>query len=171
MILEYEIYAFDLSVRSAYLDTRRGFFNGPSVFISIPGKKDQPLTVTLEPPESSRYKSWKVATTLPSKVVDERGFGEYFARDYLALIDHPVELAEYQSLAFCVQDCMHQMAVTGKVSFDKERLVDDLERICNYQAELFGELPVSRYLFLTLALQEGYGGLEHRDSCSLICKK
>jgi predicted metalloprotease with PDZ domain len=36
---------------------------------------------------------------------------------------------------------------------------------------MFGELPVDKYIFLTLATPDGYGGLEHRDSTSLICKR
>lgn len=43
--------------------------------------------------------------------------------------------------------------------------------ICAEHAGMFGRLPVDRYLFLTLATADGYGGLEHSDSTSLICKR
>ncbi len=33
----YEVYAYDLSVRGAYFDTRRAFFNGVCVFLQVAG--------------------------------------------------------------------------------------------------------------------------------------
>ena len=47
----------------------------------------------------------------------------------------------------------------------------DLTRVCGQHAALFGELPIDRYLFLTTAVGEGYGGLEHRFSSSLQCAR
>jgi len=33
--VNYSVFAFDLSVRTAYLDSQRGFFNGSSVFLQV----------------------------------------------------------------------------------------------------------------------------------------
>jgi predicted metalloprotease with PDZ domain len=56
------------------------------------------------------------------------------------------------------------------------RLASDLARICKWQIDLFGGAPGSRapfdrYLFLVTAVGEGYGGLEHRTSTSLLCAR
>ena len=37
--VSYEVYAFDTSVRAAYLDAQRGFFNGTSVFLRVHGRE------------------------------------------------------------------------------------------------------------------------------------
>ena len=39
LLLEYEVYAFDESVRSAFLNETRGFFNGTSVFLRVVGQE------------------------------------------------------------------------------------------------------------------------------------
>jgi predicted metalloprotease with PDZ domain len=48
------------------------------------------------------------------------------------------------------------------------QLLDDTRRIIEVEAELFGGLPYDRYLFLLHLPHSGFGGLEHRASCSLI---
>jgi predicted metalloprotease with PDZ domain len=63
------------------------------------------------------------------------------------------------------------MAITGRHRADEARLRQDLARVCEQHAALFGELPVDRYLFLTTVVGEGYGGLEHRFSSSLLCSR
>lgn len=171
LVLKYDVYAADLSVRGAYLDNTRGYFNGTNLFLRVAGQENAPVQVEIKKPDAEDCQNWKLATTMPAVSVDKKGFGNYGAADYDSLIDYPVEMAEYQSLEFSVHDVPHQMVVSGRVTYDSERLAADLEKICACHASLFGELPVDRYLFLTLAVADGYGGLEHRDSTSLICKK
>jgi predicted metalloprotease with PDZ domain len=64
------------------------------------------------------------------------------------------------------------MAITGRIDCDGERLARDLEKICAAQVEMFGELPqMEEYLFLTTAVGDGYGGLEHKNSSALMCNR
>src|SRR6185437_7576069 len=44
-------------------------------------------------------------------------------------------------------------------------------RVCDWQIGLFGEAPFDRYLFQVTAVGDGYGGLEHRASTSLLCRR
>ena len=39
LVLSYEVYAFDTSVRTAFLDDRRGFFNGTSLCLRVRGPR------------------------------------------------------------------------------------------------------------------------------------
>lgn len=169
--LKYDVYAADLSVRSAYLNTTRGFFNGTSLFMRIPGRELASVLVEINQPEGDSLSAWKLATTMPAISIDDKGFGLFEVEDYEHLVDFPVELADFQEISYQVNNVPHRMVVTGRVAFDEKRLASDLEKICKYHASLFGELPVLEYLFLTLALADGYGGLEHRNSSSLICRK
>ncbi len=61
--LRYEIYAFDTSVRAAFLDARRGFFNGTSLFLRVEGRETEPhrLRIGALPP------GWQVATAMPAR--------------------------------------------------------------------------------------------------------
>ena len=146
---EYQVHAHDPSVRKAYLDTARGFFNGSSLFYEALNADAGGYTVLLQPPASAA--DWKVATTLPPADVDAAGFGRYAAVDYATLIDHPVEMAAFQRIAFEVDDLPHAVVLSGRQRCDVERLRRDLALICAQERELFGGEPaMPQYLFLSL---------------------
>ena len=165
-----EIYAWDLSVRAAHLDETHGFFNGTSVFLLPIGHEHAPCTVDILPPAGERYAGWKVATGLaPARATRRHGFGTYQASSYDELIDCPVELGEFELARFDVLGVPHEVAVTGRVPrLDMKRLTSDLARVCEAQIRLFEprtrKAPFARYTFMTLAVGDGYGGLEHRNS-------
>lgn len=169
--IHYRVYAYDLSVRSAFFDDTRAYFNGTSLFLALQGSETSPLELELCRPEQAPLSAWHVATTLPAVSVDEHGFGLYRADDYQQLIDHPFEIGTFESVGFVVESVPHQMVFVDTPGADIQRIARDLSPICSEHAAMFGELPVSRYLFQTLATPDGYGGLEHRDSTSLICKR
>jgi predicted metalloprotease with PDZ domain len=170
--LRYTVYAWDLSVRAAHLDQTHAFFNGPSVFLASKSRAARRCEVRIEAPQDPACRGWRVATTLPQKDVRAPGFGTYEAADYDELIDHPVEMGTYDLIEFDVFGTPHAMAITGRHRADKDRLKRDLKRVCEQHVELFGKpAPMERYLFLTTVLGEGYGGLEHRSSTALICKR
>jgi len=166
------VYAFDLSVRTSYLDERRGYFNGASVFLSPEGRADAPCDVVIEAPTGPLFEGWRVATTLPAVSTSPAGFGHYRADDYDALIDHPVEMSDFASVAFEAGGVPHEVTVSGRQQADLPRLAADLRRICRWQVELFdARAPFDRYLFQITAVGDGYGGLEHRSSTSLLCRR
>jgi predicted metalloprotease with PDZ domain len=170
--IEYEIYAWDLSVRGAHLDTSHAYFNGTSVFVAVEGQTNSPCRVEIQPPDTRQYANWRIATTLPRDNAPLHGFGGYQAADYDELIDHPVEMGTFDLANFEVAGVPHEVAITGQHRADLSRLVEDLEKICRTHVEMFGELPaMERYLFLVTAVGEGYGGLEHRSSTSLLCSR
>ncbi len=172
-----EVYAWDLSVRAAHLDESHGFFNGSSVFLLPIGHEHSNCSVDILPPAGERYASWKVATGLtPARGTRRLGFGTYTAENYDDLIDCPVEMGEFELGRFDVLGVPHEIAITGRVpKLDLKRLTADLARVCEAQVRLFEprarRAPFDRYTFLTLAVGEGYGGLEHRNSTALICRR
>jgi len=167
-----EVYAFDLSVRGAHLDTTHGFFNGTSVFLRALGAQALPCEVEIVPPRGARYRRWRVATTLMRTAAPAWGFGTYAAADYDELIDHPVEMGTFAVGTFRAGGVPHDIAITGRHDADMERLCRDLGRLCNWHIDLFGAPPpMKRYLFLVTALGEGYGGLEHRACTALLCAR
>ncbi len=168
----YQVYAFDMSVRAAYLDQTRGFFNGSSVFLSVDGTEDYLCQLEILPPKGSAYDDWRVATSLSHLDAELYGFGHYQAQNYDELIDHPVEMSAFSVVSFNVSDVPHNMVLIGRQRVDVERLSQDLQGICAGHVALFGELPITeRYVFLTVLVGHGYGGLEHRSSCTLMCER
>ena len=162
-----EIYARDESVRAAFLDRYRAFFNGTSVFLRPEGGENWPCEVHIEPPLEAVEGDWKLATTLPPVAVDNAGFGEYHADNYNHLIDHPVVMGNIDLVEFYAAGKPHGLALLGRHDGDRDRLAQDLAKVCSVHANMFGELPLDAYLFLAQIVGEGYGGLEHRD-CSLL---
>jgi predicted metalloprotease with PDZ domain len=175
----YRVYAWDLSVRAAHLDASHGFFNGTSVFLAVAGREAEACSVDILPPDGDSYSRWRVATTLPvargAGGARLLGFGRYEAHDYDELIDHPVEMGTFELGSFVVGGCRHEIALTGRTDVDFDRLTRDLKPICRAQIALFEpkrrRAPVDRYLFLTMAVGDGYGGLEHRASTALLCSR
>lgn len=183
LTLEYVVYAWDLSVRSAHVDETHAFFNGTSVFLAVVGQENQPCHVLLQAPAG--IADWKVYTSLPEaaghpQAAARHGFGMYRAPDYDALIDHPVEMGTPQVATFEACGATHEMVFTGVVpNLDIERIVEDTRRICEAQIAFFEPdtqaapfLDSSdRYVFMTMVTGDGYGGLEHRASTALMCSR
>lgn len=177
LTLVYEVYAWDLSVRAAHLDDQVGFFNGTSVFLAVEGQETSPCRVEIRKPDGAAYRDWRVATALAEARGTKRyGFGEYLAADYDELIDHPVSLGRFALARFEAFGVPHDVVICGTVpKLDLERLADDLKPICEAQIAMFEpkskRAPFDRYVFMTMAVTEGYGGLEHRASTALICNR
>ncbi|MDR8729457.1 M61 family metallopeptidase [Burkholderia pseudomultivorans] len=177
LTLRYDVYAWDLSVRSAYLDESGGFFNGTAVFLSVAGREDAPCDVEIAKPSGAAFRAWRVATALPEARGTKRyGFGAYRASNYDELSDHPVTIGEFALATFDAHGVPHDIAIAGRVTqLDMERLRTDLKRVCEAQIALFEpkskKAPMDRYVFMTLAVSDGYGGLEHRASTALICNR
>ena len=170
------VYAYDLSVRAAYLDAARGFFNGGALLLAPEGFETATCELVLAAPRGESGRDWRVATTLAPVDVDAAGFGRYAAADYDELIDHPVEIADFDAAAFEVAGVRHEIAVSGRHRGDLTRLARDLAAVCRWQGELFegtpgARPPFARYLFQIAVVGDGYGGLEHRASTSLLCSR
>jgi len=169
--VDYIVYANDLSVRGAHVDNTHAFFNGASLYLAVEGMQHLPHRVEILKPGADAYANWQVASTLPAVVADDQGYGQYEAQNYEHLIDYPVEIADLSTAEFTVDGIQHRIAIYGRHHCDFKRLCDDLVKICRTHAELFGELPLRQYLFLVTAVGDDYGGLEHCNSTSLICKR
>jgi predicted metalloprotease with PDZ domain len=167
-----EVYAWDLSVRGAHLDTTHAFFNGACVFLRVLGQEGAPCEVEILQPGGARYRSWRVATSMQRKGAKPLGFGSYVAADYDELIDHPVEMGKFTLASFRACGVPHDIAITGRHAADTRRLQRDLKRLCEHHIRFFGEpAPMKRYVFLVTATGEGYGGLEHRASTAMLCSR
>ena len=170
LVLTYEVCAYDNSVRTAWLDASRGFFNGTSLCLRVHGQEQQPHTLEVSAPAAP---TWSLATGLAALKVDKKGFGLYAAADYDELVDCPVEMGDFWVGKFTVCGVPHRFVVAGAApSFDGQRLLADTQKICETAIRFWhgqGKAPFTSYLFMLNAVNDGYGGLEHRNSTALIC--
>lgn len=167
LVVTYPVYAFDTSVRAAFLDAQRGFFNPTSLCLRAHGKES--LTHRLE--LVGLPAGWEVATAMT------RGDdGLWEAADYDELVDHPFELGRFWRGEFVAGGVPHEFVVSGALPvMDGDRLLKDAQRICEAQMHFWHgpkpRPPMDRYVFLLNAVDDGYGGLEHRASTALIASR
>lgn len=175
-----EVHAHDASVRTAWLDGERGFFNGTSLCLRVHGQEHLPHQMQLLKPASRP--DWQAATGLQPVATTGDGFGLYAASSYDELVDCPVEMGAFWQGQFEARGVAHRFVVAGAwPSFDGARLLADAQAICQTQLDFWhgqpapngqsGPGPHGPYVFLLNAVGDGYGGLEHRNSTALICKR
>ena len=173
LTLVYQVHAYDASVRTAWLDALRGFFNPTSLCLMAYGFEQQTHTVHIAQPDD--LPDWQLATALKPVKTNAKGFGIYTAANYDELADSPVEMSAFWSGRFTAKGVPHIVVVSGAApSFDGARLLKDMQSICETEISFWHgkSKPVhDRYLFLINAVADGYGGLEHKHSTALICKR
>ena len=182
LTLHYQVHAHDDSVRTAWLTTERGFFNGTSLCLQAEGLADVPHALELvaesfNAAHTARTSAWQVATGLTPVKTDRQGFGTYAATDYDELVDCPVEMGAFWSGSFKACGIEHRFVVAGATpTFDGERLLRDSQKICEtairfWHGKKHSATPHKNYVFMLNAVADGYGGLEHRNSTALICNR
>ncbi len=171
LTVSYLVYAFDTSVRTAFLDSQRGFFNGTSVFLRVHGREAAPQQVRI----TGLPRGWSVATALPAVKINATGAGDYAASNYDELVDHPVELGTFWRGSFKAKGVPHEFVVAGAwPGFDGDRLLADTKKICEAEIAFWhgkAKAPFDRYVFMLNVVDDSYGGLEHRASTALIASR
>ncbi len=163
--VEYDAYAYDLSVRGAYVDQTRLYINPACVCLGLEGQEQAACEVEVFLPDELKH--FQLATGLASKSLVKGRF-TLKADHYDQLIDSPFELAEQTRFSFEAHGIEHEFAISGQHNTNVERLKTDIEKICAAEIEMFGSAPFKNYIFMTMATGNSYGGLEHCNSTSLI---
>ena len=160
VVINYKVYAFELSVRTSFVDASHAYFNGTSMFMFIDELRNTPHNLTIIP-----FKDWKkVSTSLPK--TSKEGF-QYQAPDYDILVDSPVEIGNQETFDFTSAGVIHHVAMYGKGNYDIEKLKVDMAKITQACTDVFGENPNKEYTFIIHNLTHGSGGLEHLSSTTL----
>ena len=185
LVVRLVVYARDPSVRAAFLDAERGFFNGTSLCLRVHGRTGEAQRLVI----GRLPRGWQVATAMRPQAVDANGVGAYLASDYDELVDHPFELGRFWSATFRAGGVEHRLVVSGAwPDFDGDRLLTETRRICETAIAFWhrpapvdaggrrrgargSKPPFDRYCFLLNVVDDGYGGLEHRASTALIASR
>ena len=163
--VEYDVYAYDLSVRGAYVDQTRLYVNPACVCLGLQDQEESAIEVEVFLPEELKH--FQIATGLESRSL-VKGRYTLKANNYAQLIDAPFELAEQTRFSFEASGIPHEFVISGQHTINAERMKQDLEKICSTEISMFGSAPFENYTFMTMATGNSYGGLEHPNSTSLI---
>jgi predicted metalloprotease with PDZ domain len=157
--INYDVYAFRVSVGEPFLDDGRAFIAPAGVFMYVEGKLNLPCTVTLNP-----YKSFKTISTGLDAV--EGNLNTYYAPDFDILYDSPILVGNQELLAFDVQGIKHTIAIENPGTFDREKIISDHKRMVESAVSFIGEIPYKHYTFIIM--NRGMGGLEHLNSMAVF---
>lgn len=143
-------------------DSSHASVQGPSTFMYVEGRKDNPVTVRYIVPEG-----WELATSLAETPEDDGLV--YTSPNYDILIDSPAEIGDLDERSFTVRGSPVHVVMYGESGFDKEAFVKTVRQVVDYQVSFFDDAPFDKYLFLfyTGAYGAGGGGLEHLNSTNI----
>lgn len=159
--VKYKVFANELTVRTNHLDSTHGYFNGAALFFYIPDWEHLPIKVKITPP----HENWIVTTDLP--LIKEEENNTFLAKDFDTLVDSPFEIGTQKVYHFEALEKPHQWVIWGQEKVEIDRLIEDTRKIIEVEANLFKGLPYNNYFFLLHLSNGGFGGLEHKNCCSL----
>jgi predicted metalloprotease with PDZ domain len=161
--VKYEVYAFEVSVRTPFLDLSHGFVSGSGVFMYIEKAKNQAGLLTVFPHESFK----RISTSLPSDI-GYNGLGQRFQfENYDQLVDCPMEIGNQEIFEFTAAGVNHTVAMYGESNFNVEQLKRDMAKIVEAETAVIGKNPNKMYTFIVHNVVDGQGGLEHMNSTVL----
>lgn len=163
--VNYEYYAFELTVRTCFLDMSHGYVNGTNIFMYPEGYKDKGGRLTVRPHSSFE----KVSTALNPLKDGEASDGkfEYSFQNYDELGDCPIEMGNHEEFSFEAAGITHRVAMYGAGNYSIERLKTDMAKVIESATKVYGENPNKDYLFIIHNSDVGSGGLEHINSTTL----
>jgi len=155
--VDYRVYANSLGDRTRHVDDTHAFLSGSSVFLYVPQRREQPIVVRIDAPPD-----WRIATGLEPHPTEPRAL---IAPNYDVLVDSPIEIGLHERIDFDVDGVPHEVILWGDVEgYDQQKIIDDFSAIIRAQRDIFGNLPYTRYVFLTHVGMGAGGGTEHLNS-------
>ena len=163
--VKYEVYAFELSVRTSFLDMTHGFVSGSGVFMYVDGHKEQKGKVEVFP-----HADFKVITTALKQNPDgvtKDGSKSFVFDTYDQLVDCPIEIGNQTVFSFTAAGLLHTVAMYNFGNYDVPRLKKDMAKVVEAATGVFGQNPNKEYTFIIHNVIDAQGGLEHTNSTVL----
>jgi len=158
--INYRVYAFEISVRTPFIDDSHAFLSPTGIFMHPDGMIKSPSTVKIIP-----FNSWSKVSTGLEPVAGEQF--TYKASDFDILYDSPIEVGNQDVFEFMAAGVRHEVAMYGGGNYDKEKLKVDMAKIVDEITAVYGENPNKHYTFIVHNFLRGGGGLEHLNSTTL----
>lgn len=175
VIVSYEVYCHEKSVRTPYVGDDLWFFLPSNVLVYDPSTPVGELEIVLDVPPGF---------TAVCPLGDQHAFSggasgsraTWRAATVDALMDAPIAAAAFEHTEFAVDGVAHHHWVEPGHNGDLARMNTDLQRIVEAARDTvrapergLSPLPYRSYHFVTLHMARGHGGLEHND-CSVLLR-
>lgn len=155
---EYDVYAFELSVRTSFIDEDQAFLHNTSIFMLVEEQKNEAGSISIVKPETWRT----ISTSL------KQDGQKFLFSDYDDLGDSPIQIGNHEVFNFEVRGVPHELAMVGIHNADIKKLKNDMQRICEIMTDIVDEHPCEKYVFFVQNVESGGGGLEHKNSCTVM---
>jgi len=164
--ISYEVYAHELTVRTADVTDRHAYWNGACVFIWPVGGEQLGADIEVSLPPD-----WRFCSQLPHEVAGATVRMSAPCLD--AVVDAPCLAGSFDVESFDVFGIPHHFVLDGLQGISPpDTLVPDTSRIVEEAVAIFGDdVPYGEYHFLSLFSDSGRGGLEHFDSSTLLAPR
>ncbi len=162
--LTYKVFANDLSGTFSELDSRHANFNGGCVFMYIVNHKQDPVSLSINPP-----KGWRIVNGR-TEIKDQ---SEWQFPNWDIMTDTPTEIApDWTEDDFRVGGRQYHVVVhsLGNEGGKRPALVRDIEQIVKAETAMWGAPEFDSYTFLIHFAADGHSsdGMEHLTSTQII---
>lgn len=159
--LNYDVKADRRFVANSFLDASHGYLVPTANFLYIDGKKDLPVTVSIDLPSDAGWNN--IATGLQKSITNKN---EFTASNFDILFDCPILMGDLEELpSFRVAGINHRFIAYQPGEFDREKLMSQIKKVVEAAVEIFGEIPYKEYTFIGIG--PGRGGIEHLNNTTI----
>jgi predicted metalloprotease with PDZ domain len=162
--VRYEVYGHDLDDDKVDVTADHLFLNAGQFLPYVEGRDREPMEVAVHVPSP-----WRVYTELPEV---GKSPARFRARDYDELVDEPIDCGTPVELTAHPTGIPHRILLCGRGgNFEAHKVETDVGKIAEAAIRLMGGSPLQHYTFfyhLDDGRQPAYGGLEHKNSTSIV---
>lgn len=165
IVVRYNIYCREMSVRTNWVEDRFAMLNGAPTFITLLERSARPHDIQLVLPPA-----WQTSLTALPAAPDGKPH-HYLAPDYDTVVDSPILAGNPSQYSFTVGGAALTLVNEGEDGvWDGAASARDVEAIVRAAERIWRGLPFDRYLMFNM-ITEGGGGLEHRNSTVLMTNR
>jgi predicted metalloprotease with PDZ domain len=162
--VRYEAYGHALTDDGVDVTEEHLYLNAGMFLPYVEGREQEALEVVVHAPPN-----WHVYTELPEV---GRSPARFRARDYDELVDEPIDCGTPVELTVRPAGIPHRILLCGRGgNFEAHQVGADVSKIVEASVRLMGGSPLQHYTFF-YHLNDGrsavYGGLEHKNSTSIV---
>lgn len=160
----YKVFGNDLSGTFSQLDSRHANFNGGSIFMYVVNHKQDPVSLTINPPPG-----WRIVNGR----IEKRDQRQWHFPNWDVMTDTPTEIApDWTQDTFTIDDKQYHVVVHafGKHGNKRPALVRDIEKIVRAEIAMWGPPEFDSYTFLIHFANDGHSGdgMEHLTSTQIV---
>ncbi|MEY4040654.1 MAG: hypothetical protein RL233_185 [Bacteroidota bacterium] len=177
----YKVYCFELSVRTSFIDEDQALLNMASVLMTVKGSEHLGGDLDIDYPlrwfnyatalEINKEEVMAVSEPTEAELKSALTRINFTYPNFDDLVDAPVQLGNFPRLKFEINGVPHEVAMVGRNNADLEKLSNDMQLMCRTMAKVVNDHPCKRYTFIVQNVENGGGGLEHKNSTVLMMNR